>query len=85
MGNPISAILGLDDVEVIVPNEGLTLADAIQRFSLGQPVARSTLARLALSVAGLPPVVGAGKCFARALASPVFDDWPGHRVRRPEA
>ena len=77
LNNPIAAILGGVSTETIVPNEALTLSDAVQRFSLGQPVARATLARLALSRADLI-TIGEDKlnlnCFGRALASPIFDD-----------
>jgi hypothetical protein len=70
----ISAIRGGQTLETVVPGETVTLLDAIQRFGAGQAVSRSALLSALLPNA----VVGAGgqrgRCFARALASPIFDD-----------
>lgn len=73
--NPIAAIRGVHEREAPT-YERLTLTDVIQRFAANQPVGRS-----ALTTALLANTDGAGsrvddrfKCYARALASPVFDD-----------
>jgi hypothetical protein len=72
--NPISAIRGGNTVETVVPGEALTLADVIQRFGVGQAVSRSALVNVTLPNAILAQVARAERCFARALASPIFDD-----------
>jgi hypothetical protein len=71
---PVAALRGFDRTEAVVANEALTISDAVGRFRLGQPVGRATLMRLAPMGADLATIVGRGTCFARALASPVFDD-----------
>jgi hypothetical protein len=75
LDNPIAAIRGIHDREA-PPFERLTLTDVIQRFAAGQPVGRSALttALLENAAAANPPARGTPKCFAKALASPMFDD-----------
>ena len=76
-GNPVSAIRGgLAGAAATVPDEPLTIADMIQRFSAGQPVSRASMSRLLLSrdVPSPGPAAVAPECFGWALASPVFDD-----------
>lgn len=73
--NPIAAIRGTTDREA-VPFQQLTLTDIVQRFATGQSVSRSVLSSALLPQGSNPnrPDVGRFKCFAKALASPVFDE-----------
>src|SRR5262249_3381765 len=73
--NPIAALRGANDVEA-TPAQGLSIVDVVQRFASGIPVGRADLASLVAPGAGKaqPPDAAAGKCFGRALASPIFDD-----------
>jgi large repetitive protein len=72
--NPIASIRGLHEREAL-PQERLSVVDVIQRFTAGQPVSRSVIATATLpgAAATNPPGAAAG-CFAKALASPMFDD-----------
>ena len=72
--NPIAAIRGGLTLETIVAGESMTLPEAIQRFRRGQPVSRSSLLAMTLASTGRRVPTQVPKCYARALASPIFDD-----------
>jgi large repetitive protein len=80
-GNPVTAIRGgLTGAAAAIPDEPLTVADVVQRFSAGQAVSRASLSQLILAHGTPSPGARNGsaavprECFGWALASPIFDD-----------
>jgi hypothetical protein len=71
--NPITAIRGGLGLEKVVAGEQLSLADTVARFNSNVPVGRASMINMTLT-AGAGPAVAGGTCYARALASPIFDD-----------
>jgi hypothetical protein len=74
INNPITAIRGGKRLETIVAEEPLGVTEAVSRFSANQPVGRASLMAMKLSAVPGESRALAGQCFARALASPIFDD-----------
>jgi peptidoglycan hydrolase-like protein with peptidoglycan-binding domain len=88
--DPVTAIRGgLTGAAAAVPDEALTIADVVQRFSAGQAVARASLSQLTLAPPGPRTGIAAAPpgCFGWALASPIFDDGKpvdiGDQAREP--
>lgn len=73
--NPIAAIRGVNEREAL-PMERLTITQVVQRFASGEAVSRSVLSSTLLpNMAGANTAgAAAPRCFAKALAAPLFDD-----------
>ena len=72
--NPIVAIRGGKTLEAIAPRTTLQITDAIQSLKLGQPVSRTALLQMTPPTTPVLAAAATAQCFARVLASPIFDD-----------
>jgi hypothetical protein len=73
--NPITAIRGNKTLETIDPSPTLRITEAIQQVGLGHPISRASLLTMTPPIRTVNAAAATNlQCFARVLASPIFDD-----------